>query len=111
MDSDLTVTGIQRDAAAALVKRQEAARAERQIVKQQEEKSATADKTTVRTDTISLAANNRVQMYYDRDVNRVIVQVVDGQSQQVLRQIPAEEAVDFIRNFEEYVGLIVNGRV
>jgi uncharacterized FlaG/YvyC family protein len=56
-------------------------------------------------------SNRTVQIQYDKDINRTIIQVVDGQSQRVVAQIPSEELVNFMKRFRSYLNLTEEGRI
>jgi uncharacterized FlaG/YvyC family protein len=55
--------------------------------------------------------NRELKIHYDEDVNKLIITVVDSDSQRVIRQIPDEETMSFIRHFQQYVGALINRRV
>ena len=52
-------------------------------------------------------ANVELQMDVDPDLHRVIVKIVDGQSGQLIRQIPAEDAVNLAKDLQSWNGLLV----
>jgi flagellar protein FlaG len=58
-----------------------------------------------------LAASKQMNMYYDRDLDRVVVTVVNEENREVIRQIPSSEFVSFVKKFDEFIGLMVNRRV
>ena len=49
----------------------------------------------------------RVQLSVDEDLNRVVVKVVDGDSGELIRQIPSEEVLRIQRFFSEHFGILV----
>jgi len=55
--------------------------------------------------------SDQVEMYYDRDIDRVVVTISDGATQQVIRQIPSAEFVSFMKNFSQLSGLMFNRRL
>ena len=55
--------------------------------------------------------HDTVSMRYDRDIDRVIVTVLSGKTQQVIRQIPSQEFISFLKNFDETLGLMINRRL
>ncbi len=55
--------------------------------------------------------NNTLQMNFDKELNRVIVQVIDGRSEQVITQIPSDELLNMMRKLRRYLSLITDGRV
>jgi flagellar protein FlaG len=52
-------------------------------------------------------AGTQLQMEVDSDLGRVIVKVVDSQSGQVIRQIPAQEMVSLAKELKSLNGLLV----
>jgi uncharacterized FlaG/YvyC family protein len=44
-----------------------------------------------------------VRMNYDNDIDRVIITVVDSQSQEVVRQIPEADSITFMKKFKQIV--------
>lgn len=45
-----------------------------------------------------------LKFFYDRDAGVRVIQVVDEQSGDIIRQIPPDEVVDFMRQFRETKG-------
>lgn len=45
-----------------------------------------------------------LRFFYDRDADVQVIQVVDEQSGDIIRQIPPDEVVDFMRQFSETKG-------
>jgi uncharacterized FlaG/YvyC family protein len=54
---------------------------------------------------------DKVSMYYDHDIDRVVVTVQSGKTQEVIRQIPSAEFISFARSFDQMIGLIFNRRL
>jgi uncharacterized FlaG/YvyC family protein len=57
------------------------------------------------------AVSNRLSMHYDGDINRVVVTITNGNTQEVIRQIPSAEFIAFMKRFKEVIGLMVDRRV
>lgn len=57
------------------------------------------------------SADSRLVIEIDRDLNRVVVKIVNGQSGQVIRQIPPEELLDLARRFDGAKGLLLKEHV
>ncbi len=51
-----------------------------------------------------------LKFYYDRDAGIRVIQVVDEESGDIVRQIPPDEVVDFMRQFRETKGYFVSLR-
>jgi uncharacterized FlaG/YvyC family protein len=96
--------------------RHEAVQAERNAVMQAREEQ---EKAVMRQQAMQQAEdylsrsglNDRVRMYYDKEIKQVVIQVLDGASMQVVKQIPSEDMVEFFTKFERYIGSIVNKEV
>lgn len=56
-------------------------------------------------------AGDQLQISVDSDLGRVIVKVVDNQSGQVIRQIPAEELINLAKQLKNLNGLLVEKHV
>lgn len=55
-----------------------------------------------------LGLNSDVSISFDPDLNQVIIQVMDGSTKKVLKQIPAEQYISFAKKFREVVGLLMD---
>jgi flagellar protein FlaG len=56
-------------------------------------------------------ASARLQIEIDRDLDRVVIKIVNGQSGEVIRQIPPEELLELARRFDGAKGLLLKERV
>ncbi|BFU91007.1 MAG: Flagellar protein FlaG [Nitrospira sp.] len=56
-------------------------------------------------------AGDQLQISVDSDLDRVIVKIVDSQSGQVIRQIPAEELINLAKQLKNLNGLLVEKHV
>ena len=54
--------------------------------------------------------NTRCEFVYHDKVNRVSIKVIDKQTDEVVREIPPEEALDVVEKMWELAGLIVDGK-
>ena len=54
------------------------------------------------------AAGANLQFSIDKDSGKTIVKVLDGQTQEVIRQIPSEELVSLARNMTKLEGMLLN---
>jgi|GEM_PF-5077849 len=52
-----------------------------------------------------------VRMSYDTDIDRVVMTVVDSQSQEVVRQIPGADSITFMKRFQQVIKRTVNNKV
>ena len=52
-----------------------------------------------------------VIMDYDTDIDRVVITVVDKQSQEVVQQIPEADSITFMKRFQQVIKQIVNKKV
>lgn len=50
--------------------------------------------------------SNTVEFSYDDDANRVVVKVRAEDSEEIVRQIPAEDYLKFVSKFREFLGVI-----
>ena len=56
-------------------------------------------------------AGDQLQISVDSDLDRVIVKIVNSQSGQVIRQIPAEELINLAKQLKNLNGLLVEKHV
>ena len=52
-----------------------------------------------------------VSMNYDADIDRVVITVVDSQSQEVVRQIPEADSITFMKRFQQVIRRTINKKV
>ncbi len=52
-----------------------------------------------------------IRIAYDKEIERIVVQILDKESATVVKQFPAEEAVAFLRKFRKTVALVIDGTV
>ena len=55
-----------------------------------------------------LVNDTSVRISYDKEIGRVVMQVLDKESATVVKQIPSEEMVAFLRRFRTAVALLVD---
>jgi uncharacterized FlaG/YvyC family protein len=56
-------------------------------------------------------ANSTIQMHFDKELNRIVIQVLNGDTKETIRQVPSEAMIAFIKKFKQYLSLTVEGRV
>ena len=52
-----------------------------------------------------------VSFTVDENTNRIVVQIADANTGKAIRQIPSEETLQFARNVEKGVGLLVDSKL
>jgi flagellar protein FlaG len=52
--------------------------------------------------------NRKIHLEVEKDLNMMIVKVIDGETDEVIRQIPAEELVELSKNADDLKGLLIN---
>ncbi|VAV85544.1 Flagellar protein FlaG [hydrothermal vent metagenome] len=50
--------------------------------------------------------NTELKVEVDKDSNMVVVKVIDGESKEVVRQIPAEEFIELSKRMEDAIGML-----
>jgi len=58
----------------------------------------------------SLGPNTAVSFVYDKEIDRVIVRVIDDESKNVIKQFPPDELLEFFRKFSQVVGTFIDKR-
>jgi flagellar protein FlaG len=62
-------------------------------------------------DTLNAAAksvNKRIEFSYHDKINRVIMKVMDTQSNEVIREIPAKEMIRLLEHIHDLIGMFVD---
>jgi flagellar protein FlaG len=62
-------------------------------------------------DKISSVANSynrKIRIEVDKDLDIMIVKVIDGDTDQVIRQIPAQELIELSKHAKDQKGLLIN---
>ena len=52
--------------------------------------------------------NREIHLELDRDLNMMIVKVVDSETDKVIRQIPSEELIELSKNAKNLKGLLID---
>ena len=55
--------------------------------------------------------DKRLRFDIHEETNRVMVQVLDAETDEILREIPPEKILDMVASIEEAIGLIVDERI
>ncbi|HOJ63650.1 MAG TPA: flagellar protein FlaG [Spirochaetota bacterium] len=50
------------------------------------------------------SSNERVELYYNKDINRVIISIVDKETDEVIREIPCKEIQNLAKYLREELG-------
>lgn len=56
-------------------------------------------------------SNSSVKFQYDKSIDRIIIQVVNGGNKEVIKQIPPEAMVRFLQAFNEFIGILVDKEI
>lgn len=56
-------------------------------------------------------SGSRLQIEVDQDLNRVIVKILNGDSGEIIRQIPPQEVIDLAKNLSGTKGLLLGEHV
>jgi flagellar protein FlaG len=54
------------------------------------------------------AYNERVSFEYREKINRVIVRIVDSQTNEVVREMPPKDVIKLLEHIQEYMGMLVD---
>ncbi|NOY10163.1 MAG: flagellar protein FlaG [Spirochaetes bacterium] len=55
--------------------------------------------------------NKRLKLYVNREINRVIIKVIDRTTDKVIREIPPEEIQHLIARIRETIGVLVDKEI
>ena len=53
---------------------------------------------------------SRLEFEIDPDLHKVVIKILNGESGEIIRQIPAQEILDLAKNLDEPKGLLVRER-
>ncbi|MBC3870271.1 flagellar protein FlaG [Undibacterium oligocarboniphilum] len=69
------------------------------------------DKAVADINKVIQSLSQNLQFSVDKDSKRVVVKVIDQQTNQVLRQIPSEEALEISKSLDKLQGLLIRQQV
>ena len=52
--------------------------------------------------------NHRINFSIDEETGRLMAKVIDAQTNEVIKQIPPERVMAFVRRFQEFIGLLLD---
>lgn len=52
--------------------------------------------------------NHRLKFSIDSDSRRLMAQVIDNETNEVIREIPPERVMNFVHRFQEFLGLLLD---
>lgn len=55
--------------------------------------------------------NKRIRLYVNKKINRIVIKVIDRNTDKVIREIPPEEIQKLIARISETIGLLVDKKV
>ncbi|MEK6576149.1 MAG: flagellar protein FlaG [Nitrospirota bacterium] len=63
-----------------------------------------------RLNTIEDFHDRGIRFSVDEETEKVVIKIVDSNTNEVIRQIPPEEVLNMIRHLDEFQGLLINKR-
>ena len=55
--------------------------------------------------------NRRFKISLDENINRIVVKVIDAETDKIIKEIPPEEIQHLLANLKEMMGLLVDERI
>jgi len=52
--------------------------------------------------------NEKVHFSYHEKTNRVIMRIIDSETNEVVREVPAKDAIKLLEHIQEYLGMFVD---
>jgi|Deesub1362B_J571_1020462.scaffolds.fasta_scaffold02236_6 flagellar protein FlaG len=80
-------------------------------VKQQDIAPEEIEKRTEQLNQVMEIFNYNIRFSVDREAKRLVVKIVDPQTEEVIRQIPPEEMLQIMKRIDQMLGLILDERV
>jgi flagellar protein FlaG len=86
-------------------------KSEEKIVNSEDQKKQDHIDTEVAMERVVSAAkffNRKIHLEVEEDLNMMIVKVIDSETDEIIRQIPAEELIELSKNADDLKGLLIN---
>jgi flagellar protein FlaG len=96
-----------KEAAHPAVERREAVKAEtvRELGRDEVERQARALEETFQ------AFNHRIRLSVNEEINQIVIKVVDGKTDKVIKEIPAEEIQRMTAKIRQMIGFLVDEKI
>ncbi len=59
---------------------------------------------------IAASLNYKIEYEINRETKRIAVKIIDKNTKKIIREIPPEEILKFLKNFEKMLGLLFDRR-
>lgn len=77
-------------------------------VKDKKEEKIDTKEAVDRVENLARHFNRKIHLEVEEELDMIIVKVVDGETDEVIRQIPPEELVELSKNAKNLKGLLIN---
>lgn len=54
--------------------------------------------------------NKKLKMSYDEESKRVVVRIIDSETDKVIKEIPTKEVLDFIHRLHQMIGVFIDSK-
>ncbi len=85
------------------------------VEKEKEKEKALEPEQLVRTveelNTYVNEMQRNLQFHVDEDLGRKVISVMDGETKELIRQIPSEEALELLKNMDKVIGVLFSKEV
>lgn len=54
--------------------------------------------------------NKKMKMSYDEESQRVVVKIIDSETNKVIKEIPTQEVLEFIHRLHQMVGIFIDSK-
>jgi flagellar protein FlaG len=68
----------------------------------------TIEKAVIKANELSRSLSSKLSFTYDTRIERVIVKVMEGDGEKVIRQVPPEEMIRLALRMDEIMGVLIN---
>jgi flagellar protein FlaG len=83
-------------------------RVQQEVRQSQEQQMAKIQEAVDRLDTFAKSINKKLSYSFNKELNQVIVKVVDAQTDSVIKELPPAELQRLHMKIQEYIGMIVD---
>ncbi|MCX7031972.1 MAG: flagellar protein FlaG [Spirochaetes bacterium] len=96
---------LQKEAGHLAERREPRVQAEQELTRQEVERQARALEDTFQ------AFNHRIRLSVNEEINQIIIKVVDGKTDKVIKEIPAEEIQRMTAKIRQMIGFLVDEKI
>ena len=83
-------------------------RVQQEVRQKQEQQMSKIEEAVDRLDTFAKSVNKKLSYSFNKELNQVVVKVLDAQTDRVIKELPPAELQRLHMKIQEYIGMIVD---